>query len=50
MALSPGISLGHYDVAPDGERFLMVGPAEPSTTLNVVSNWRTELNRLVPVD
>ena len=44
------VGTANYDVAPDGERFLMIGPAEPSTTLNVVSNWRTELNRLVPVD
>lgn len=44
------VGTANYDIVPDSERFLMVGPAEPSTTLNVVSNWRTELNRLVPVD
>lgn len=39
-----------YDVAPDGERFLMLRPeAEPSTgDLKVVVNWYSELQRLGP--
>jgi serine/threonine-protein kinase len=39
-----------YDVAPDGQRFLMLRPeSEPSTgDLKVVVNWFEELSRLVP--
>jgi hypothetical protein len=41
----------NYDVTPDGQRFLMVQPAEPTSQsqLNVVLNWFEELKRLVPV-
>ena len=36
-----------YDVAPDGQRFLMLRPEpEPSTDLKVVVNWYDELQRL----
>jgi hypothetical protein len=40
----------NYDVAPDGQRFMMVRPAEGSalTELHVVLNWFEELKRLVP--
>ena len=40
-----------YDVAPDGQRFLMLRPVtEPSTgDLKVVVNWYDELQRLGPV-
>jgi Tol biopolymer transport system component len=40
-----------YDVAPDGERFLLVESLEESATttrLHVVLNWFDELKRLVP--
>jgi serine/threonine-protein kinase len=40
-----------YDVAPDGERLLLVESLEESTTttrLHVVLNWFDELERLVP--
>jgi Tol biopolymer transport system component len=40
-----------WDVAPDGQRFLMVQPVEPeqpATQINVVLNWFEELRRRVP--
>ena len=43
-----------YDVTPDGERFVVVGPADPTATeasrprIRVVLNWVDELKRLVP--
>ena len=41
-----------YDVAPDGQRFLMLKPTEQTqaapTQINVVLNWSEELKRLVP--
>jgi serine/threonine-protein kinase len=40
-----------YDLAPDGERFLMVQegePPPPPTQYNIVLNWFEELKRLVP--
>ncbi len=44
-----------YDVAPDGQRFLMIKegtPAESGTppSLILVQNWFEELRRLVPTD
>lgn len=40
----------NYDVAPDGQRFLMVQPSEqPATQVNVVLNWFEDLKRRVPV-
>lgn len=44
--------LRHYDVTPDGERFVIVLPDEASTPtrLNVVLNWFGELKRLVPME
>jgi serine/threonine-protein kinase len=42
----------NYDVAPDGERFLMVQPLEaaqePVTSIELVLNWLTELEQRVP--
>jgi Tol biopolymer transport system component len=41
-----------YDVSPDGQQFLMIKPAEQSsseTQINIVMNWFEELNRLTPV-
>ncbi len=42
----------NYDVAPDGQRFLMLKPNEPEaaapTQINVVLNWFEELKRRVP--
>ena len=50
-----GISLsrgGTYDVAPDGQRFLMIredtGAGDPPTVV-VVKHWFEELKRLVPI-
>jgi hypothetical protein len=42
-----------FDVTPDGQRFLMkvrgsTVEADPVTTINVVLNWREELQRRVP--
>ena len=44
-----------YDVAPDGERFVMYTDRsqveqEPVTSINVVLNWVEELKRLAPVN
>jgi hypothetical protein len=42
----------NYDVAPDGQRFLMVKPIEQAqaapTQINVVLNWFEELKQKVP--
>jgi serine/threonine-protein kinase len=40
----------NYDVAPDGQRFLMLKPmdAPAMTQINVVQNWFEELTRRVP--
>ena len=38
-----------YDVAPDGQRFVMLQfPEATSSHINVVLNWFQELERLVP--
>ena len=44
--------LGDYDVAPDGQRFVMALPVGGSAPdqINVVLNWFEELKRLVPTD
>jgi len=46
-------SFPYYDVSPDGQRFLMLKPAESQasapTQINVVLNWFEELKRKVPV-
>jgi eukaryotic-like serine/threonine-protein kinase len=42
----------NYDVSPDGQRFLMLKPAEQTqgaaTQINVVLNWFEELKQKVP--
>ena len=50
--LFEAVFMDGYDVAPDGQRFLMVDPRREaqSTQINVVLNWLDELKRLVPVD
>ena len=40
-----------WDVSPDGRRFLVVEPADPTkapTLINIVTNWTAELTSLVP--
>lgn len=44
---SPLVGAPNYDVAADG-RFLMLRPAQLSTPVSVILNWREELERLVP--
>ena len=41
-----------YDVAPDGERFLLLqAPGQdPPSKLHMIVNWFEELKRLVPAD
>jgi hypothetical protein len=41
-----------YDVAPDGQHFLMIqsGEEEGGNQLHLVLNWFEELKRLVPMD
>ena len=38
----------HWDVTPDGERFVMVIGESPGQQINFVLNWFEELERLVP--
>jgi len=49
---TPGTTRRAYDLAPDGQRFLMLKQAESSgqafTGIVVVQNWFDELKRLVP--
>jgi hypothetical protein len=43
----------NYDVAPDGERFLMIRSVEnvsATEQIVVVQNWFEELERLVPTE
>ena len=46
------VTYPNYDVAPDGQRFLMLKPVEQEqaapTQINVVLNWFEELKRRVP--
>ncbi len=42
-----------WDVAPDGQRFVMIEPGEPDpapTRLRLIMNWSEELKRLVPTN
>ena len=43
----------HYDLAPDGQKFLMIKPAtddtSPPAQIIVVENWFEELTARVPV-
>ena len=50
-----GAAIPNYDVSPDGQRFLMLKPAQQesraaSTQINVVLNWFEELKRRVPTE
>jgi hypothetical protein len=43
----------HFDIHPDGQRFLMVeetGAGENLQQINIVLNWFGELKRLVPTE
>jgi hypothetical protein len=43
----------HYDIHPDGQRFLMMnmqGSEGSRPRINIVLNWFEELKRLVPTD
>ena len=42
------VSMANYDVAPDGQRFVMIKHEAGSGRLNVVLNWTEELKRLLP--
>jgi serine/threonine-protein kinase len=48
------LTFPNYDVSPDGQRFLMLKPAEAAegapTQINVVLNWFEELKRRVPTE
>jgi eukaryotic-like serine/threonine-protein kinase len=48
------LTFPNYDVSPDGQRFLMLKPAEATegapTQINVVLNWFEELKRRVPTE
>ena len=52
----PEVGIANYDVAPDGERFVMVAPpgatndAPSLPTLVVVLNWFQELTERVPTN
>lgn len=55
MLLGPVTATGfmnQYDVAPDGQRFLLNVPVEdtPISPVTVVLNWVEELKRLVPAN
>jgi len=47
-----GFGSPHYDVTPDGQRFVMIETETqvPQTEFYVVVNWIEELKRLVPTD
>jgi hypothetical protein len=41
----------YYDIAPDGQRFLMIKLEQTAgSQINVVLNWFEELKRLVPTN
>ena len=41
----------YYDIAPDGQRFLMIKSVEQERIqINIIFNWFEELNRLVPAN
>ena len=49
--LSSYLELGNYDVAPDGQHFLMIKEKETSADskeLGIVLHWTDELKRLAP--
>ncbi|MCP5113133.1 MAG: hypothetical protein GY953_20070 [bacterium] len=47
------VNVHNWDVAPDGERFVLIEEGEQSpapTRLRLIMNWSEELKRLVPVN
>jgi len=56
FSVGPNNGDAHYDVSPDGQRFLMIkegggaGDETAPAELIVVLNWHEELKRLVPTD
>ena len=50
LEVAPGGGI-FYDVAPDGEHFVMLQLSDAaSTLLHVVVDWLSEVERLVPTD
>ena len=47
-AFGAGITIANYDVAADGQRFIMVRDEAGAARLNVVLNWLSELGRVAP--
>jgi Tol biopolymer transport system component len=47
-AFGSNISIANFDVAPDGQQFVMVKESPGSSHLNLVLNWFDELNARVP--
>ncbi len=47
-AFGSGITIANYDVAADGQRFIMVRDEPGAARLNVVLNWLSELGRVAP--
>jgi serine/threonine protein kinase len=47
-AFGAGITIANYDVAADGQRFIMVRDEAGAARLNVVLNWLSELVRVAP--
>ena len=46
-----GTDPAHYDVSPDGERFMMlVSTTSAPSQINVVLNWAQELERAASAD
>ena len=45
-----GQSRADYDVTPDGQRFLTMEGEGTDSEINVILNWFSELNRLVPTN
>ena len=42
------ITIANFDVAPDGQRFVMVQDEAGAGRLAIVLNWADELKRLLP--
>jgi len=38
-----------FDVSPDGQRFLVVEPSDPRTSITLITNWFDELKTRVPI-
>jgi hypothetical protein len=49
-AYGAGITIANYDITPDGQRFVMVKDESSAGRLNVVVNWRADLERQVRAD